>query len=100
MTKKFSGSFLALMSTGAEYCNQQRFCSLHGEGKPLWEFKEHDHRLYCYRQVARDSRMVKIVLLNGWVKDKGGRTKREDREIEKALGLYREFDSQQSGGER
>jgi hypothetical protein len=100
MAKKFNGSFLALMSTGSDYCNHQRFWPLQGAGKPLWEFKEHDHRLYCYRQVARDSKFVRIVLLYGWAKDKAGRTKREDREIAKAMSLYGEFESEQHGGAR
>jgi hypothetical protein len=43
---------------------------------------------------------VKVVLLYGWAKDKAGRTKKEDREIEKAMGFYREFKSEQSGEER
>jgi len=34
---------------------------------------------------------VTIVLFNGWVKDKDGKTDREQREIEKALDLHKEF---------
>jgi hypothetical protein len=98
MAKKFQGSFLALMKTGSDYCNQQRFWPLHAEGKPLWEFKEHDHRLYCVRQVITDTRCVNIVLLYGWVKDKAGRTKRENREIEKGMSFYREFVAERTGG--
>jgi hypothetical protein len=84
MTKKFNGSFLALMSTGADYCNQQRFWPLHGAGKPLWEFKEHDHRLYCSRQVAKDAKNVKVVLLYGWTKDK----ERRPRDCKSDGSLY------------
>jgi hypothetical protein len=36
--------------------------------------------------------------LNGWVKDKDGRTEREDREIEKAKSLYEEFLNEYPGG--
>jgi len=91
MRKKFVGQFRALVvDQGAKYCNQQRFWPLHGNGKPLWEFKEHDHRLYCFRRVEDDG-TVTIVLFNGWVKDKDGKTDREQREIEKALDLHKEF---------
>jgi hypothetical protein len=90
MGHKFAGQFDALTKTGQKFCNQQRFWPLHKKGKPLWEFKEHDHRLYCFRRVETNG-AVTVVLFNGWVKDKKGRTGREDREIEKALDLYNEF---------
>jgi hypothetical protein len=41
---------------------------------------------------------VNIVLLYGWVKDKAGRTKRENREIEKGMSFYREFVAERTGG--
>jgi hypothetical protein len=94
MRNRFLGQFDALGKDGggSAYCNQQRFRPLTGAGKPLWEFKEHDHRLYCSRKEGlRDSRTVTVVLFNGWVKDKDGRTQKEDREIDKALTLHREF---------
>lgn len=50
--KKFKGSFDALSKMGAAYRNDQRFKGLASNGKPLWEFKEHDHRLYCFRSIA------------------------------------------------
>ena len=90
MAKRFNGQFRALMTMGADYCNNERFKPLVGDGKPLWEFKEHDHRLFCYRRVTQNSKAVTIILLNGWVKDKGGRTDKEDREIKRAMGLYQE----------
>jgi hypothetical protein len=86
------------MIRGADYCNYERFRSLTGNGKPLWEFKEHDHRMYCYRQVAQGSNAVTIILFNGWVKEKRGKTERENREIEKATGLYQEFLDESPGG--
>jgi hypothetical protein len=89
-SKKFAGQFDALTKMGTDFVNQQRFRALHGEGKPLWEFKEHDHRLYCSREVF-DGDKISVTLFNGWTKDKEGRTRREDTEIEKALSLHGEF---------
>ncbi len=86
------------MNTGADYCNQQRYWPLHGDGKPLWEFKEHDHRLYSYRHVVQGTKSVQIFLFHGWVKEKRGRTEKEDREIEKAKTLYEEFLLEYPGG--
>lgn len=82
---------------GAGYCNHQRFRPLSDRGKPLWELKEFDHRLYCYRGAS--SGFIALVLFNGWVKDKKGKTEREEREIEKALELYRDFMSEFPGGQ-
>ena len=92
MQKKFAAQMDALTKSDrpTEFCNQQRFWPLHGKGKPLWEFKEHDHRLYCFRRVVAKNTALVVVLLYGWVKDKGGKTEREKREIEKALELYEE----------
>lgn len=98
MDKKFAGSFVALMKMGGDYCNQQRFWGLRGAGKPLWEFKEHDHRLFCHRYVVQASKSIQVFLLCGWVKDKRGRTGKEDREIEKAKALYEEFLLEYPGG--
>jgi len=83
---------------GTAYENHQRFHSLRGDGKPLWEFKEHDHRLYCAR-LPRGAGRMDIVLFNGWIKERNGRTEREDREIEKAVSLYNEFLAEYPGGE-
>jgi hypothetical protein len=82
---------------GAEYENQQRFHALHKKGKPLWELKEHDHRLYCAR-LLRGTGNMDIVLFNGWKKDKDGRSDREDREIDKAISIYNEFLAEYLGG--
>jgi len=96
MQRRFAGQFDCLTKTGAKYCNQQRFWPLHGEGKPLWEFKEADHRLYCIRIVNKNN--IIAVLLNGWVKDKRGKSREEAREIEKAKSLYEEFQREFPGG--
>jgi hypothetical protein len=86
---KFQGAFAAVAEMGESYVNQQRFWPLHRKGRPLWEFKEHDHRLYCSREVQRD-RSVEIVCFHGWVKQKKGKTRQEDTEIDKALALHGE----------
>jgi hypothetical protein len=87
--KKFKGSFDALSKMGVAYRNEQRFKALTGAGKPLWEFKEHDHRLYCFRLV--EGERVAVALLDGWVKDKAGVHKQETNRIESAHNLLREF---------
>jgi len=97
MQKKFAGQFDALTKQGPAYCNWQRFKPLSGLGKPLWEFKEFDHRLYCHRQVVKER--IVVIVFNGWAKDKSGRTTREDREIEKAQDLFTEFLNELSKGE-
>ena len=96
MRNRFLGQFWAL-TKDAGYVNHQRFRPLRDKGKPLWEFKEHDHRLYCIRLAVGVDR-IDVVLLSGWVKDKDGRTGREDREIEKARGLNEEFLTEYPGG--
>lgn len=90
MQRRFGGQMhsLARSDDPVEFCNPQRFKPLHGAAKPLWEFKEDDHRLYCVRFVH--GKHLTVVLLDGWVKG-GNRKNREDREIEKALGLLDEF---------
>jgi len=90
------GNFDALSKIGAPYQNPQRFKALLGKGKPLWEFKEHGHRIYCYRKVV-DQR-VYAVLFTGWDKGKEGRTDREEREIQAAHGLLAEFLTEFPGG--
>jgi hypothetical protein len=99
MRKKFIGQFDALSKQGASYENEQRFRPLRGKGKPLWEFKEHDHRLYCSRSVVDQSK-VEIVLLSGWVKDKEGKTDKEDREIKKALDYMNEMEAESQARSR
>jgi hypothetical protein len=97
MRKRFAGQFDAISKMGSEYENHQRFTPLRGCGKPLWEFKEHDHRLYCFRQVLQ-ARAILIVLFSGWIKQKAGKTEREDREIERAMQLYKNFMDEYPGG--
>ncbi|MGO4882189.1 MAG: hypothetical protein ACLP59_15355 [Bryobacteraceae bacterium] len=79
MRRRFDGQLDALSKDGGgvQYENQQRFHALHGDGKPLWEFKEHDHRLYCAR-LQRGTDRLDVVLFSGWIKDKKGRTEKED----------------------
>jgi hypothetical protein len=96
MLKKFAGQFDALTKM-PKYSNQQRFWPLSEKGKPLWEFKEHDHRIYCFRSLVGNS--VVIVLFNGWIKDKKGKTEKETREIEKAQTVYSEFLQEFPGGD-
>jgi len=88
MMKKFRGAFYALTLMGSEYVNDQRFKPLTSKGKPLWEFKEHDHRLYCARTVKGNR--VEIVLLCGWSKDKEGKSKEEKHQVATAISLYEE----------
>ncbi len=91
MRKRFFGSFDTLVNEmGAKYVNNERFKPLKDDGKPLWEFKEHAHRLYCHR-IPDESGRVTIILLDGCVKQKEGRTKREDAEIQRAIRYYHEF---------
>ena len=97
MQKKFAGQFDALTKQGAEYENYQRFTPLRGRGRPLWEFKHFDHRLYCFRKAA-SAKTVLIVLFNGWVKQKTGKTEKEDREIAHAMELYNQFMQEYPGG--
>jgi hypothetical protein len=89
MAKKLRASFHALTVMGEDYCNDQRFWPLTRAGKPLWEFKHHDHRLYCARIVR--GRAVEIILLHGWSKDKEGKSKEEDHQVATAISLYEEY---------
>jgi len=79
MVKRFDGQFHALTILGADYCNYERFKNLAGEGKPLWEFKEHAHRWYCLRQVAQGCKVVTIFYLMAGLRKKGERPIRENR---------------------
>jgi len=88
--KKFHGEFRSIvLHKGAEYVNGQRFTPLKGDGKPLWEFKQFDNRLYCIRDV--DGPCVTIMLLSGWIKDKEGKSKQERTEIVRAIDLLKEY---------
>ena len=100
MRKRFDGQIRALTvdGGGTQYENHQRFRPLGGKGKPLWEFKEHDHRIYCTR-IPRKPPAMDVVLFNGWIKDKEGKSKQEEREIEKAISLYNDFLAEYPGGD-
>jgi hypothetical protein len=73
---------------GPSYRNDERFKALKGDGKPLWEFKEFKHRIYCYREEIGN--FVRATLLSGHVKTKNG-DKRETLDIEKAKRLLQEL---------
>lgn len=92
--KKFEGQFQNIVRhLGGHYVNDYRLAPLHGEGKPLWEFKHKDHRLYCLRLVLADAK-VDIVLFNGWIKDKKakkGQSREEGERINTAKTLHAEF---------
>jgi hypothetical protein len=95
--KKFMGQFDALAKHGTDIpVIPERYKPLTGDGKPLWEFKQHDDRIYCERLVVGGNKVL-IMLFNGWTKDKAGRTRREDIEIVKAQNLYQEFRPQKGG---
>lgn len=98
LVKKFKGSFNALATMGAKYVNHERFKPLSDAGKPLWEFKEHGHRLYCFRKQDEGNASITVVLFNGWEKDKKGRTKEEDTRIATARALLDEFLVEFPGG--
>jgi len=99
VVKKFEGSFDVATKIGSTYYNHQRFKPLHNEGKPLWEFKEHSHRIYCMR-TELPAQVMHIVLLNGWTKDKDGKAKQEAREIKSAKALLTEMQQQLRKGEK
>ena len=88
--KKLKGLFRALTELGARFQLHQQFKPLHNEGKPLWEFKAFDHRLYAIREQISEM-AVNVVLLNGWVKDKEGKAKEERDKIAIAITLYQEY---------
>ena len=88
LLKRFKGCFLALGEMGDQYLNDQRFKPLKGHDKPLWEFKEHDHRLYCIRFVKGNS--VEVILFCGWYKNTGT-AKEESRFIQRAHLLHQEY---------
>jgi hypothetical protein len=86
--RKFESSFGAVSEVGAEYRNRERFTRLRDSGSPLWEFKEHEHRLYCIRRQVRDH--VYVVLLDSGKKAKTGKSRLESRAIEHAQTLRQE----------
>ncbi len=92
--KKFKGSFDAVTQMGSKYYNRERFKPLIGDGRPLWEFKEFDHRLYCYRECTGE--VVKVILLSGWEKQKKGKTREEDSQIATAKRLLQEYLTQKA----
>jgi hypothetical protein len=96
---KFKGSFSMFIEKGPAYEKLERFKSLHSDGKPLWEFKEHGSspRIYAVREVfslGEGTAKVQIavaVLLDGWTKEKQGKGKEEPIKIGAAKSLYYEY---------
>jgi hypothetical protein len=87
------GSFGVAVKEGSDYEMRERFTPLHGKGRPLWEFKEFGHRLYCLR-IVENQGSIRVVLLSGWKKDKEGKGANEEKhEIEKAQRLLEEYES-------
>lgn len=96
---KFEGTFAAVTKMGDRLHFHERFTLLRGNGKPLWEFKQHAHRLYCLRIVTNSAGSVKIILLSGWKKDKAGKGRNEEgEEIKKAQRLREEYEKRVTGG--
>jgi hypothetical protein len=91
MQDKFEGQFKAVSAIGRSYYNRERFKPLQDKGKPLWEFKQFDHRLYCCRECKGE--WVKIILLYGCVKQKSGKTKSENAEIATAMRIFEEYEN-------
>jgi hypothetical protein len=88
--KRFRDSFGAVAMMGSDYSNQDRFKSLHDDGKPLWEFKEKHYRLYCHR--IQTGKTIYVILFNGWKKNnQGKRTPEEKAQIQKAQTLLTEY---------
>ena len=90
--RKFQGQFHQICVDGTKYANPHRFKPLHGPGKGLWEFKEHDGRIYVIRDQLSVA-FVRIVLLCGWCKDKAGRSLQEENEITRAHNLRMEHNA-------
>ncbi len=98
-SKRFKGQFQQIVNhQGATCINDYRFYPLRGDGTPLWEFKEHDHRLYCSREVI--GKGVEIVLFNGWIKDKKGKAKEERAQIKRAKTLLGEYGTEPKGSQK
>lgn len=92
LLSRFRRVFAQFGQEGWSTASQLSFKPLNGNGKGIWTFKEHDHRLMCFRGPDQGSRET-VVLLSGWVKDKDAGlagSNEERREIEKALTLRSE----------
>ncbi|NMC34513.1 MAG: hypothetical protein GYA36_18990 [Veillonellaceae bacterium] len=92
LKKRFERAFDLFSRQGMSTASQRLFKPLNGEGKGLWTFKEHDHRLFCFRGPDWFGKS-QIVLLGGWVKDKDSTVSggvEERREIGKAQVLKQE----------
>jgi hypothetical protein len=87
LQNKFNGLFDAFVKQGAVFENYIEFKLLHGKGKPLWEFKQHEPRIYTVRERFGE-RFAIAVLLDGWVKGKSGKGKEEKTRIASAITLY------------
>jgi hypothetical protein len=66
------GAFDSIVKNGTDIpALPQRYKPLTGDGKPLWEFKEHGDRIYCERLIVNGNKVL-ITLFNGWSKGKEG----------------------------
>lgn len=92
---KLKGEFMAVTIKGRSHENHQRFRALKDKGKPLWEFKEFDHRVYCCRICTGEK--VECILLFGWTKQKSGKSREEDAAIASAKRLYDEYQLEKTG---
>jgi hypothetical protein len=87
--EKFERVFGRFQQEGMGIASNGVFKPLAGRGKGVWEWKQFDHRLYAFRGPDYGE-AARVVLLNGWVKDKAaplGGGVEENRQIEKAIAL-------------
>lgn len=87
--EKFERVFARFQQEGMGIAGNGVFKPLTGRGKGIWEWKQFDHRLYAFRGPDYGE-AARVVLLNGWVKDKAaplGSGVEENRQIEKAVAL-------------
>lgn len=68
-----------------------------GADRTLWEFKEDNYRLYCFRKLVPPNSVI-IVLFSGWVERRSHSSGNEKRKIKVAQFIYREFIDEYEGG--
>ena len=95
--KRFAGQFDAITKTGEGYINNQRFRPVTGADQTLWEFREDDHRLYCFKKSVPPNSVI-IVLFSGWIERRSVKSGKEKRQIRVAQFIYREFINEHEGG--
>lgn len=102
MFKRFNRTFQRFCAEGMSIAENTTFKPMSLDGKGIWAFKEHDHRLLCFRgpdsvdQPANPGEAGKtrqqIVLLLGWVKDKSDSLE-ERAQVDRAQALREECES-------